>query len=118
MKPVEIQDERGWPWIIFDEDAGHHLVRELNKIGCTEIVLPRSAILTGIVGEPTKPNVAVKTDNAAVREVLRRSIRQYDCMLYLWGLNAPRGIDGDGSKKARRGKEVPQEAVDSAEVVL
>ena len=91
-KPVDVEDQYGDSWIVYDEDPAWELVKPLvNKLGLTWIVLPRESLLTGVVEDVQPPlfdNLPMPMPDSIKRVVLRNH-RLYDCVTYLKGGAGP-----------------------------
>lgn len=70
---IPIEDEYGYPWLVYPEDPAHQLIKRLPK-EMTYYVFPRQAILTGRYNET--PPVFDVTDIDMVPEVATAYIRQ------------------------------------------
>lgn len=85
-KPVQCHDERGQKWLVFDGDPGWPHVRQLWLWGVREIVLPRSALMSGELEPVSVPDLlSMDVQNPAVAALLRRFVRLRDCTEALRG---------------------------------
>jgi hypothetical protein len=79
-KPVEVADEFGVPWLVYDGDPAWKLVKQLKFL--TVIHLQREALLTGNARKLDPPNwdgLDLTALTEATKEIIRRHQRLYDC---------------------------------------
>ena len=84
MKPIEIEDDSGVPWLVYEEDPAGDLVKSLQKV-VQYIVLPRNTIITGCIY--TYEDIVDLDDVVAMPQslvdIIIRKQRCYDCVRYL-----------------------------------
>ena len=87
MAQVKVADELGKAWIVYDNDTGYPLCRTLMKAGIEQLVLPRSALLMGVLPPSDYPEIEATTELIQafpeVREAVQRGIRLRDCVEFL-----------------------------------
>ena len=81
-------DERGKTWVVYQGDSAWNQCLSLLKIGITEVVLPREALLCGIFPSPDSIDIhevpiEVVRLSADVRAIVWRQIRLRDCVHWL-----------------------------------
>lgn len=83
-KPIEVQDQRGIEWLVFEGDPAWELVKPFKHLSL--IVLPRESILTGElvdVEEPSFPNIIPEMLTEGLKQVIIRQVRMYDVVEHL-----------------------------------
>ena len=81
-------DERGKSWVVYQGDSAWNLCLSLLKIGITEVVLPREALLSGTLPSPDSIDIhdvpiEVVRLSADVRAIVWRQLRLKDCVHWL-----------------------------------
>lgn len=83
-KPIDVTDETGQAWLVFEDTAAWAPVRALYNHGVREIILPRHTIITGGVLDIALTDMLHwDVENAVVARVLRRNVRLQDCIKWL-----------------------------------
>ena len=76
-KPVDVLDEYGVNWLVFDNDPASELVKPLVKLGLTLVVLPRESIKHGTMVEVPEPDLGwVTKELLEIEEVRQQVLRQ------------------------------------------
>lgn len=88
MRQVKAADELGKTWIVYEEDPGWAPFQQLQKLGLSEVVLPRDTFLSGSLPPPDSieiPDVPADVCRMSpdVRDIVLRSIRLKDCVTFL-----------------------------------
>ncbi len=86
-KATLVEDEQGWPWLVYEEDPGYTYVKQLKQLGIEYLVLPRVLLMGEVeIPEPEAPvwSSDINLTPALTRLVIRRH-RLYDCLSYLRG---------------------------------
>lgn len=94
LKPLQVADESGQAWVVYEGDVGWGAARQLYLHGVRELVLPRTLLLNGTLTDVTIPSKletvnAESVTNVALATLIRRYVRLADCVAYL-----RRGEDG------------------------
>ena len=81
-------DERGNNWVVYQDDSAWIQCRSLLKLGIAEVVLPREALLYGILPSPDSINIhdvpiEVVRLSADLYAIVWRQIRLRDCVHWL-----------------------------------
>lgn len=91
MRQAQAVDERGKPWIVYENDSAWSPCQSLSKIGLDEVVLSRVTLLTGALPPPESidiPDVPIDVVKMSVdvADIVKRAIRLRDCTTYLHNL--------------------------------
>lgn len=87
-KPLEIEDETGTPWLIYEGDPAWPLLYKLKPLKLVSIVLPRDTIATGrisCVNKPSFPGLDKTQLTDGLKVIIKRLYRMYDIYRYLEG---------------------------------
>ena len=88
MKQIQVADELGRRWVIYEADPAWDHCRLLTKVGVRQIVLPWQTLLTGNKPSqlpPLTPLVQAVQQCTEVLDAIRRRIRLRDCIAFLEG---------------------------------
>jgi hypothetical protein len=94
-KPRTVEDTLGEDWAVYPDDPAELLLRQLDSLALSKVVLPRETLLTGKLPEKT-PEVVAIPFHPSLKSVILRAQRAHDCVEFL---KRKRVIDGSSAEE-------------------